>query len=171
MQIYELRPRTGYRGFRTSLRGRSGTSALCRQPARGRRFACARRGTTHRKPPPSPGGPAPLRARPTPKCLPAVGPPDVTAPSHLLLNFKPSAQEHPGGGGFLRSQQLSHAGGSHLPGPSVPCAPEGPPFPLPKLDPKPLGAPGRGRGTGQPSADARARVSRRPAPSRGKAAV
>lgn len=124
-------------------------------------------------------------ARPAPKCSRAAGPLDVTAPSHPLLNFKPRVQEHPGGGGFLRSRRLSHARGRHLPAPSVPCAPEGPALALPRRGPKPTGAPGEragagaghGRGTGTGGAgrgplraEARAPVARRsaPAPARGK---
>lgn len=40
-----------------------------------------------------------------------------------LLNFKPRAQEHPGGGGFLGDRRLSHARGRHSPAPSVPYVP------------------------------------------------
>lgn len=113
-------------------------------------------------------------ARPAPKCSRAAGPLDVTAPSHPLLNFKPRVQEHPGGGGFLRSRRLSHARGRHLPAPSVPCAPEGPALALPRRGPKPTGAPGERAGAGHGHGRGGARAGRktlRPRPSPGEAAV
>ena len=139
MQIPELQAHRGRGSFRTSPRGRSGTPALRRPPIRGRRFACAtegRGGTTQRKPRPSfpltwEGWPH-FAARPAPKCSRAGGRPallDVTAPSHPLLNFKPRAQEHPGGGGFLGGRRLSHAQGRHSPAPSVPYTPGEPASP------------------------------------------
>lgn len=102
-----------------------------RPPARGRRFACAksgRGGTTHRKPqvlaPPSGEGRRHFAARPAPKYSRAADPLDVTAPSYPLLNFKPRAEEQPGGGGFLRSPRLLHAGDRHLPAPVFPALPK-----------------------------------------------
>lgn len=113
----------------------------------------------------------PGRARPAPKCSGASGPLDVTAPSHLLLNFKPRAGEQPGGGGFLRSRRLSHARDRHLPAPSVPYAPENSALPLPGRGPNPRhlreGQRGRGRGgagRGQSRTDARAPATRTPRP-------
>lgn len=128
-----------------------------RPTARGRRFACmksGRGGTTHRKPrvlaPPSREGRRHFAARPAPKYSRAADPLDVTAPSYLLLNFKPRAEEQPGGGGFLRSPRLLHAGDHHLPAPRVPCAPEDPALQLRRLARSPPQQRGRlrGRATG-----------------------
>lgn len=132
-----------------------------RPTARGRRFACmksGRGGTTHRKPrvlaPPSGEGRRHFAARPAPKYSRAADPLDVTAPSYLLLNFKPRAEEQPGGGGFLRSPRLLHAGDHHRPAPRVPCAPEDPALQLRRLAPSPPQQRGRlrGRATGGPRA-------------------
>lgn len=124
MQIPELQAHRGRGSFRTSPRGRSGTPALRRPPVRGRRFACAtegRGGTTQRKPRPSfslawEGRPRSARGR-------AAGPSRRHRTLPPLLNFKPRAQEHPGGGGFLGDRRLSHARGRHSPAPSVPYVP------------------------------------------------
>lgn len=124
MQIPELQAHRGRGSSRTSPRGRSGTPALRRPPVRGRRFACAtegRGGTTQRKPRPSfslawEGRPRSARGR-------AAGPSRRHRTLPPLLNFKPRAQEHPGGGGFLGDRRLSHARGRHSPAPSVPYVP------------------------------------------------
>lgn len=131
-----------------------------------------RGGTTHRKPrvlaPPSGEGRRHFAARPAPKYSRAADPLDVTAPSYLLLNFKPRAEEQPGGGGFLRSPRLLHAGDHHLPAPRVPCAPEDPALQLRRLAPSPPQQRGRlrGRATGGERAPA-ASTLRPPLPAPG----
>lgn len=109
-------------------------------------------------PPPrsSQGGLAPLRRPARPKYSPAAGPLDVTAPSYPLLNFKPRAEEQPGGGGFLRSWRLSHARGRHFSAPRVPCIPEDPALQLPRRGPEPTAAPGVVAGAGYGRGGARA---------------
>ena len=125
MQIPELQAHRGRGSFRTSPRGRSGTPALRRPPVRGRRFACAtegRGGTTQRKPRPSfslawEGRPRSARGR-------AAGPSRRHRTLPPLLNFKPRAQEHPGGGGFLGTGGFRTLGAVTPPLPAFPTFPE-----------------------------------------------
>ena len=156
MQIPELQAHRGRGSSRTSPRGRSGTPALRRPPVRGRRFACAtegRGGTTQRKP--RRRSPYPGRAGPTSPPGPprsargrAAGPSRRHRTLPPLLNFKPRAQEHPGGGGFLGDRRLSHARGRHSPAPSVPYVPGEAASPTGSRAHPGLRRPVRGRGMG-----------------------
>lgn len=76
-------------------------------------------------------------------------PPDVTAPSYPLLNFKPRAEEPPGGGGFLRSPGLLHAGDRSLPAPRGSPRCRGSRAAAPRTEREPAAAPGVAAGAAQ----------------------
>lgn len=100
-------------------------------------------------------------ARPAPKCSRAAGPLDVTAPSHLLLNFISHASKN-----TLEEGDFSGAGGFRTLGavtsrlPAFPALPKAPRSRFRDEVPSPPGLRESGRGRGRGTGGARARAGR-----------